>query len=432
MATARDLLAFVVLMASLGCASAAAPVRRAVAAGDLATALRHYDTYVEERGDGDPDLLAEIALAVIREAASSPDAATRAAGFAALRGIGTAAHDTLEQLAARPGAVGDRAAAALFEMDGRRGRPPRRLREALQSDDAERRIAAMVILRGRRAVPRLTTFAHEDDPRIRLAAVRELARRRRDVVVAGVLAERSRDDPDPSVRAAAVMALGAQGEPAVAALAAALQDRDSVVRMAVPAALAAAGGEGATATLEALMVDPPTSLGVEAARVLLGRGHDGAVAYVLRVLADGTPPLRAQAAVAAAAIPASHGTALVPFLGDRDPEVALRIGAVLVRRDEHRQAAIDALRPLAVRPDGFVAVRALGALAHGGDPWALDPLRQALRSSDATVRRLAVMAWPQAIGSRGTDCDTLAPLLTDTDRSVALLAAMQIIVIAAR
>lgn len=399
MPPARALCLLLALAAPFGCAGAASPVRRALAAGDVPAALQRYDAYVDERGESDLDLLAEIALGVIREAAASPEARTRAAGFAALRGVGVAGRDSLESLAALPGVVGDRAAAIVFELDGRRGPTPPRLRAALASDSAERRVAAMVTVRGRRAVDRLTALAH---------------------------------DADPTVRAAAVMALGAQGEAAVEAIAAALRDPDVIVRMAAPSALATAAGEGAGARLEPLLVDPPTSLAVETARVLVGRGHEPAIAYVLKVLAEGTPALRAQAAVAAALFPAARSDALEPLLRDRDPEVAIRVGAILGRQDAHRAAAIEALRPLATRPDGFIAIRALGALANAGDPWALDRVREALSSRDATVRRLAAMVWPQAIGPRGGDCDPLVPLLRDPDRSVALLAAMQIVIIAAR
>jgi HEAT repeat protein len=431
-ASARVLLLLLALAAPFGCAGAASPVRRAVAAGDVPNALRLYDEYVDERGDGDPDLLAEVALGVLRDAAASADPRVRPAGFAALRGIGVAGREALEQLATRPGVVGDRALAAIFEQDGRRGRTPARLRAALRSDDTERRVAAMVTVRGRTAIQRLAEFARDREPLVRAAAVRELARRRGVAAAAAVLTERAHDDADPTVRAAAVMALGAQGEAAAPAIAAALQDRDPIVRMAAPAALVAAIGDAAAATLVPLLTETPSNLAVESARVLVTRGHHDAEAYVLRVLADGPAALRAQAAVAAASLAPTHGAALAPFLADRDPEVAIRVGAILVRRDEYRTAAIEALRPLAARPDGFVAVRALGALANAGDPWALDPVRQALTAPDATVRRLAAMVWPQAIGPRGSDCDALAPLLRDTDRSVALLAAMQIIIIAAR
>jgi HEAT repeat protein len=431
MPLARALCLLLALAAPFGCAGAASPVRRALAAGDVPAALQRYDAYVDERGESDLDLLAEIALGVIREAAASPEARTRAAGFAALRGVGVAGRDSLESLAALPGVVGDRAAAIVFELDGRRGPTPPRLRAALASDSAERRVAAMVTVRGRRAVDRLTALAHDADPTVRAAAVRELARRH-DGPAAAALAEKARDDADPTVRAAAVMALGAQGEAAVEAIAAALRDPDVIVRMAAPSALATAAGEGAGARLEPLLVDPPTSLAVETARVLVGRGHEPAIAYVLKVLAEGTPALRAQAAVAAALFPAARSDALEPLLRDRDPEVAIRVGAILGRQDAHRAAAIEALRPLAARPDGFVAIRALGALANAGDPWALDRVREALSSRDATVRRLAAMVWPQAIGPRGGDCDPLVPLLRDPDRSVALLAAMQIVIIAAR
>ena len=82
-------------------------------------------------------------------------------------------------------------------------------------------------------------------------------------------------------------------------------------------------------------------------------------------------------------------------------------------------------------PDGFVAIRALSVLAQHGDATAADPIREALDSPDATVRRLAVLAWSDATGASG-DCDPLVPRLRDDDRSVALLAAVEIVLIASR
>jgi HEAT repeat protein len=303
---------------------------------------------------------------------------------------------------------------------------------ALRSGDIERRIAALVAVRGRTAVRRLTRLSHDRDAQMRAAAVRELARRRGNAEAAQALVDRVRDDDDASVRTAAVMALGAHGEAAKAALTAALDDRDSMVRMAAPAALMAAVPDEALALLPPRMTEQPSNLAIEVARVLATRQHADAEAYVLRCLRAAPPALRPQAAVAAQALSGASIDALAPFLRDADPEVSIRIASVLVRREEHRQATLEALRPLAARPDGFLAVRALGVLAGAGDPWALDPIRQALQASDANVRRLAVIAWPQAIGAQGSDCDALAPLLRDTDRSVALLAAMEIVLIASR
>ncbi len=420
------------LCSALGCAGATSQVRRAAERGDVASALHLYDDYVEERGEGDPDLLSDVAMAALREAASSGDPRARSAGFSALRGLGSHARDVLVALSSRPGVVGDRAASVLFELDGRRGRVPPRLRAALRSDDSERRLAGLVMLRGARGLRRLVALSHDGDPQIRAAVVRELARRRGQADAARALVERVREDTDPSVRTAAVMALGAHGHEGVEALTAALSDRDPIVRMAAPSALMAAAPDEAATALEALLTPEVTNLSIEAARVLANRRDERAERYVLDALQHARAALRPQAAVAAQALSEAHGEALAPLLHDADPEVAIRIGAILARRERYREAAVAALRPIASRPDGFVAIRALGVLAGVNDPWAREPIRQALQSSDANVRRLAVIAWPQAIGSQGGDCDPLAPLLRDPDRSVALLAAMEIVLIAAR
>jgi HEAT repeat protein len=89
------------------------------------------------------------------------------------------------------------------------------------------------------------------------------------------------------------------------------------------------------------------------------------------------------------------------------------------------------MRRLAMHPDGFVAVRATAALGALGEPGTLSALRRALASPEPGVRRVAVMAWSDALQG-GADCDPLAPLLGDPDRSVALMAAVQIVLIAAR
>jgi hypothetical protein len=56
---------------------------------------------------------------------------------------------------------------------------------------------------------------------------------------------------------------------------------------------------------------------------------------------------------------------------------------------------------------------------------------EALGSPQAAVRRLAVLAWPDVV-TVSDDVDPLAPLLLDPDPSVALLAAVEIVLIAAR
>lgn len=428
----RRLFVFVTLAVALGCSGATTQVRRAAERGDLAGALRLYTEYVEERGDGDPDLLSDVALATLREAAESDDARLRSAGFSALRGIGVHARDVLEGLASRPGVVGDRAASVLFELDNRSGRPPERLRLALRSGEVERRVAALVTLQGPRGLRRLVRLSRDADATLRAAAVRELARRHGEPTATEALLARVREDADATVRAAAVMALGGHGDDAVEALRAALADADPMVRMAVPSALMAASHDAAVEALTALLTPECSNLSIEAARVLASRHEEAAEAYIVDALHHARAPLRPQAAVAAQSLSDARLAELAPLMLDGDTEVSIRVAAILARKDRFRAEAVAALRPLAERPDGFVAVRALGVLAGVGEAWARDRVREAFASSDANVRRLAVIAWPQAIGPQGGDCDPLAPLLRDADRSVALLAAMEIVLIAAR
>lgn len=418
--------------AAFGCVGATGPIRAAARLGDVASALRLYQEYTETRGLGDADLLAEVATQVLRDAAGSADGPTRAAGFSAIAGLGVRGRDLLESLAERPGVVGDRAAAALYELNGRSGAAPARLTAALRSRNRERRAAGMVTLRGAAGARRLMRWLRRGNGPLRASAARALARWRDDAAVTEALVTALRDDAEPMVRAAAAMALGGRGEDVVEALLAALEDRDAIVRMAVPSALmAAAPGRGREA-LGALLVDPPTPLSVEAARVLVARGDERGDAYLLRVMAAGTRrELRAQAAVGALGMATRQAEALLRLMRDDDHEVALRVASALARHEATRQEALAALRPMARLPDGFVAIRALAVLAQHGDATAADPIREALDSPDATVRRLAVLAWSDATGASG-DCDPLAPRLRDDDRSVALLAAVEIVLIAAR
>lgn len=415
-----------------GCASAAGPVRAAARAGDITRASTLYQSYVEQRGDSDADTLAYMAAEVMRHAAMSRDPAERTQGFGALLSAGGLGREILESLADQPGVVGDRAASALFVQDGRRGARPPRLTAALASDDVERRVAGLVTLRGRAGVTAILRAMQDPSPRIRAVATQQLARLRVDPRGFDALVARLRDDDDPSTRAAAVMALGGRGDEAADVLVAALDDRDVGVRMSAPSALMSAAPEVARARLPPMLVQPPTMMSLEVARVLCAHGDEGAARYLLAALREGPRSMRAQAAVGAGALREPMLSELTELLRDDDPEVTLRVAAVLARDEAHREAALAALRPLARSPSAFDSVRALGVLAQHGDPSATAPLRAALASAtDARVRRLAVLAWPDA--TRGaSDCDALLPLLRDPDRSVALLAAVEILVIAAR
>lgn len=426
----RGPFALLLLALSLGCVGPGRAVRRAVARGDLDGALRAYQQLVDARSEGDPDLLAEVAFATLRRYASSDDPAERNAGFSALRSLGARSLDVLESLSRAPGVVGDRAAAMRWDLDGREGDPPARLREAMQSGDRERRLAAMVPLRPPTATRRLRRLLRDADPAIRAAAALRLASARSSGVTARLMTL-LREDPDGDVRAACVSALGGRGPEALDALTAALQDRETFVRMAVPSALVSSSLEEARVRLAPILAGPRSALSIEAARALAMRGDDDARRYLVAALRSPRAEQRAQAAVASHTLVAAHADALADALDGGDPEVVLRVAAALAREGAHRDRALAALRTLARSPDGFVAVRALQLLAGRDEPGVLEPLRQALSSPDAGVRRVAALAWSDAVDASG-ECDPLAPLLRDPDRSVATLAALSIIVVAAR
>lgn len=386
-------------LALAGCSGALASIRAAASQGDIVRATRLYHAHVDNRGYADPEALAVVAAEVLRQCALSEDPRVRSAAFAALRSLGALARPTLEALSLREGAVGDRAAALRYELDGRVSAPPPRLREALRSADVERRIAGMSSLRGRAGLRRLVALSRDDDPR---------------------------------VRAAAVTLLGAHGEPAAEALRDALSDADPRVRMLVPSALMAASSSAASGALGPLLTPDASALSIEAARVLASHADARGSAHLLDALTRATGELRAQAASAASALGASHDRALAPLMTDRDAEVALRIATLLVRREAHRQAALAALRALSSRPEATVSVRADVALAGAGDERAQRSVARAMWSSEDAARRLAVSAWPRIAGPEASAVDPLALLLTDADRALAATAAAGVLTLAAR
>jgi HEAT repeat protein len=197
------------------------------------------------------------------------------------------------------------------------------------------------------------------------------------------------------------------------------------------AALVGAHKERAKELLGSLLREPPTSLSVELARALSSRGDEEATRYVLEALAGANPSLRAQAAVAAAGLGERFEPQLVPFLEDGDVEVRLRVAGALGRGGRRRSEAIAALRPLASSPDPMIAIRALLVLSELEDAAAAAPVRRALTSPAAQVRRLAVLAWSHLAGGSG-EVEPLAPLLMDPDPTLRVLAAGEIVRIATR
>lgn len=415
----------------LACNPAATPLRLRVQRGDVRGALELYRAQVRERGRSDPDALAILALAVLEREADSRDPRVRNASITTLRSLGTRGRDALSRLAEREGVVGDRAAAALYEVDGREGEPPARLLEASRSADPERRIAGLAADEGRNNVLALIGALESSAPELRRAAAQRLARRRGEPPVTARLGQCVREEPDESVRAACVLSLGAHGPTAFDLLAPAWRDRSGYVQMMAIAALVGANKERAKELLGSLLREPPTSLSVELARALSSRGDEEATRYVLEALAGANPSLRAQAAVAASGLAERFEPQLVPFLEDGDVEVRLRVAGALGRGGRRRSEAIAALRPLASSPDPMIAIRALLVLSELEDAAAAAPVRRALTSPAAQVRRLAVLAWSHLAGGSG-EVEPLSPLLLDPDPTLRVLAAGEIVRIASR
>lgn len=414
-----------------GCDTPALRIRRIAEQGTISGALRAYREHVRERGSPNPDALAEIASVVLRNAAASSELRERSAGFSALRSLGMRARDFYLVLRQKPGVVGDRAAAALYDLEGREGPPPDRLLEAARSIDPERRVAGLAALEGRRDLLGLVAALDAVAAEVRRAAAQRLARFRGESGAFDPLVRHALHDPDPMVRAACVTALAEHGERALPTLQRALEDTEAWVRTAALSAVVRAHPVRGEALLASRLGDVPTPESLEAARILASRGHQRASEHILAALQDERPSIRAQAAVAAAALGSSYQFRLSAHIEDADAEVRLRIAAMLVREEAYRARAIRALQPLARQPDPHVAIRALTVLAEAEDGSAAEPLRGALRAPEAVIRRQAVIAWSHLVGTSG-DADPLAPLLEDPDLSVRLTAATEIVRITAR
>ncbi len=417
-------LATVALVA--GCNPLGEQLAHQARAGQTHAALEAYRAHVRNRRASDGPVLADIALSVIARAAESNNARERAAGFSALRTLGARARSVYDELSRRAGVVGDRAAAEAYDLGSRAGSPPDRLTLAWATDDTERRVAGLAALEGRRDVDGLVGALDNVIAEIRRGAALRLGRIRGDARALHALSTHARSDPDAAIRALCVSALGAHGTAASTVLADALGDPDTIVRMNVVPAIMQADPDRARAVLQPLLAHEPTPLAIEAARVLAGRQNAEAAGFILAALEHANPAVRAQAAVAAISLAGSHEEALAPHIEDADVEVQIRVAGILVRQERFRSRIVRALRPIAQRPDPFVAVRALAVLVDAGDASATDTLRGGLRATDPTVRRLAVLSWSH-LASRGVEVDPLAPLLEDTDRSVRLMAAAEIV-----
>ncbi len=386
---------------------------------------------ISERGAPNPDALATLALGVLEAAAGSPELRIRNAAFTTLRSVGPRGREALASLAERPGIVGDRAAALLYDLDGHDGEPPRRLVEASQSTDPERRIAGLSAFEGPSGGLGLLGALESRSPEVRRAAAQRLGRRRVDRVVIDRLGHCVRDDREETVRSACVMALGAQGPSAFDALVEAWRDPSPYVRMMSLSALVSVSPTRARSLLGPLLQQAPSALSIEYARAMAARGDEPAASYLLDAIAGSDPALRAQSSVAASGLLPRFESRLRPFLEDGDVEVRLRVASAMARASTLQATARAALRAMAVDSNPMLAIRALLVLAELQDASATPAVRRALRARRLEVRRIAVLAWSHLAGGSGV-AEPLIPLLEDVDPTIRVMVAGEIVRIASR
>lgn len=373
-------------------------VMSAVDARDVGRSLEEYDRFRDDEGGGDPELLGRVAALLLEEAARGEEASHRAAALAQLQMAGTDAEPALERLAASADEPSVQARALSVLASRGDGDARDRLRALVDSDDPAVLAEAVGVLDAGEDTERLLSLLQHTSADVRSAAARQLENAAPAGPVRAALAEAARVDPLPRVRAAAVRSLGAFGAPAFEPLRGRLSDEDSQVRMAAVGALVRADPERALAAIGPLLEMTPTPAGVEAARVLAGRGGEGATnarAFLRRALRTADADVRAQAAVALSSLTGDDSLreALVDALREEsDGRVTLSLASILIEQAATREAARSALREM-MEGEGMEAVQAASVLArHDGDGGAVRVLASAMQDGEPPVRRAAARA----------------------------------------
>ncbi|MFW5926101.1 MAG: HEAT repeat domain-containing protein [Myxococcota bacterium] len=425
----------ILLLLATGCASAArVQVDEAVQRRDSVAATEAYEAY-RTRSGPDPELLAEVAAALLEQAAWSKHPAVRDAALAELARAGTSAVAVLERLARAREVPVARARALRLLMERGKGRVEPSLYALLDADDPTLVADAVAAVDpGDEAALLLDLLAHPASE-VRGAAARRLASAPERGEVRRLLADVARRDPIPAVRAAAVHALGSQGTAALPALRDRLGDPKTLVRLAVVGALVRADGSGAMAAVARLLATPPSPAGVEAARRILQRTDgasppptgvaEDAAAYLGGVLRAGSGSLRAQAGVALVSLPrvtALDGALVAALESERDPQVRFQLARALARRSAGDRRAVEALEAVA-EGEGMAAVQAAAALARQGALRDPERLERGLRAQTPLVRAAAARGLACAAGRP----DAARQALSDRDPLVRVHAAGAIV-----
>lgn len=365
--------------------------------GSLVEALDEYDRMRQLDGP-DRELLGRIAALLLEQEAGGADRELRRQAIQELAGSGTAGEPVLQRIAHGDGA----SRVIALEALARRGddRAALELRSFADDEDADARAASVLGMDPEEDRDALLEAIRWPNARARENAASKLAALVPDGEARAALEETSRVDPEPAVRGAAVRALGGYGPPALVALRERLSDPVPSVRMAAVDALIRADRDQAWAALGSLFETPPSSQGIEAARLMLVRARQGdedrgARAYLLSALRAGEPSLRAQAGVALVSLEPSDDLrrVLSEALGrEDDPGAKLSIARALLQQEGAEDEARGALRGLMQSGLEMSALQAAGVLAERGDDEAKAILAAFLRRPDPMLRRAAARA----------------------------------------
>jgi HEAT repeat protein len=414
MHTWRGWLAGLVLLAGCASASGRSQAVQHVERGELSQALGVYERS-EDRG-----VLVGIAEALLERDACSTDARTRQAAFTELSMAGQGAHALLWRLAERRALPMTQALA--LQALWRAGHDSARDDLAALATHADPEVVdvATSALDGER--DHATLVAALTGPRSarRMAALSVLSKHVEHTLVP-LLVEVARRDPEPALRAAALYALSEHA--AVSdTLVAALDDRESGVRVAAVGALVKAQHEAAVPLVSRFLDGKPSTEAVETAAALL-RAHvvseQGRARQTLaNALEDNDASLRARAAllIEGAGPHALTTDALTKRLpGEKVIEVRLAIAMALGVRDASARSVLVELADAGT----VVAVSAASALAAHGDGDALERLRALVRSPDKAVR----VSLARTLGSEQARPLEIRALLADAESSVRRAAA---------
>jgi len=355
-----------------------ARVQSALDARDLAAAREAYESFRSVDGD-DPALLGRVAALLLREEAESNDPERRDAAMMQLRMGGVAAQWTLDALARDTDHPVARAQ-ALSALDalGQSWVAPY-LAVLADSQDPELRALSLAALDV--ALDRSTLLGALADAHaeVRRAAAVALGKGGPDDATRVALAEVARVDPERGVRVAATNALGSFGPEAVDALRGRLGDPFSSVRLAAVGALLRADAHAGAAAVSALLATPPSPAGIEAARRL-------------SALADGSDTDRESARVYLRAVLHTHDATLrsqaavaLASLADDSMDASLREA---LASETDRGVRLGLARAL-MRRDAEAALPTLRALLAGDDMPAIQAAALlAARGEEAAIERL--------------------------------------------